>query len=110
MESVRFEQYARLAAASFLVLGCFLVLAPFLGAILFAGVLCLSTWPAFAWLRTRWGGRGTLAALALVLCMVVALALPVALAAQSLVVHSAAVVEAVRGYLDGNNALELPRF
>lgn len=110
MEPVRFEQYARIAAAALLILGSFLVLAPFMGAILFAGVLVLSTWPAFAWLRGRWGGRDTLAALAIVLGMVVALALPVALAAQSLVVHSAGVVEAVRGYLDGNTTLELPRF
>src|SRR5436305_1423201 len=110
MESHRFEQYARIAAVALLVLGCFLILAPFLGAILFAGVLVLSTWPAYAWLRARWGGRGTLAALAIVLGMAVALVLPVALAAQSLVVHSSGVVEAVRGYLNGNSAPTLPTF
>ena len=110
MESLRFEQYARVAAVALLVLGCFLVLAPFLGAILFAGVLCLSTWPAYTWLRDRWRGRSALAALALVLAMAVALILPVSLAAQSLVVHSAGMVEAVRGYLDGSATAELPRF
>jgi predicted PurR-regulated permease PerM len=109
MES-RFEQNARIAAVALLVLGCVLVLLPFLGAILFAGVLVLSTWPAFAWLRDRWQGRRSLAALALVLVMVVALALPVALAAQSLIVHSAAVVEAARGLLEGEGRLELPGF
>lgn len=110
MESQSFEKYARIAAVAFLVLGCVLVLAPFLGAILFAGILCLSTWPAYAFLRDRWGGRSAIAALVLVLTMAVAMVIPVALAAQSLVVHSPAVVEAVRGYLNGNTSLDLPAF
>jgi len=105
-----FEQYARVAAVALLVIGCFLVLAPFLGAILFAGVLCLSTWPAYVALRQRWKGRGTAAALALVLGMAIALIVPVALAAQSVVVHSSSMVDLVRGYLDGNTSLALPDF
>ena len=80
MEASRFEQYARIAAVSLLALGCVLVVRPFIGAILFAGVLVLSTWPAFTWLRDRWKGRNALAALALVLAMLVVLSIPVALA------------------------------
>ena len=110
MEVSRFEQNARIAAVALLVFGCILVLQPFIGAILFAGVLVLSTWPAFAALRDRWGGRSSLAALALVLGMVIALTLPVALAAQSLVVHSAGVVEAVRGFLERRDSMQLPGF
>ena len=110
MEADRFEQYARIAAVALLIFGCVLVLRPFVGAILFSAVLCLSTWPAFAWLRDRWGGRSSLAAMALVLVMVVTIATPVALAAQSLIVHSAAMVEAVRGFLDNRSILELPAF
>jgi len=109
-QSSRFEQYARLAAAALLVLGCFLVVRPFLGAILFAGVLCFSTWPVFTRLRARLWNRSWLAALVLVLVFILALALPVALAAQSLVVHSADMVEAVRGFLDQRSTLELPGF
>lgn len=110
MEAQRIEQYVRLAATALLVLGCVLVLRPFLGAILFAAVLCMSTWPAYSWLRDRWGGRNSLAALAIVLALVVALALPVALAAQSLIVHSPAVVEAVRNFFDNRSNFELPAF
>ena len=110
MESSRFEQNARIAAVALLLLGCFLVLRPFLGAVMFAGVLCLSTWPAFAWLRDRLNGREWAAALILVLVMVVALSAPVAIAAQSLIVHSAAMVEAVRNFLDRPDALSLPNF
>lgn len=110
MQSAPFEQYARIAAAVLLVMGCFLVLRPFIGAILFAGVLCMSTWPAFVWLRERWNGRNSLAALVLVLVMVVALSAPVALAAQSLIVHSASMVEAVRSFLERRETIELPAF
>src|SRR5260221_683403 len=63
MTHSRFEQYARIVAVSLLAFGCFLVLEPFLGAILFAGVLCLSTWPFFIHLRGRLLGRSWLAAL-----------------------------------------------
>jgi len=110
MESTRFEQYVRIAAVALLAWGCVLVIRPFMGAILFAGVLCLSTWPAFAWLRDRWGGSRTLAALALVLAMAIALLLPVALVAQSLVVNSGGLVESVRAFLDNRSTLEVPEF
>jgi predicted PurR-regulated permease PerM len=108
--SSHFERYARLAAGALLVLGCFMVVQPFIGAIFFAGVLCFSTWPAFERLRVRVGGRDWLAALLLVLAMIVALALPIALAAQTLVVHSSQVVEMVRGFLDRRESLEVPEF
>src|SRR5258706_145006 len=110
MESARIEQYARVAGAALLVLGCLLVLRPFIGAILFAGVLCFSTWPAFLWLRDGWKGRNSLAALALVVAMVIVLALPVALAAQSLVVHSADIVEWARRMLDEPSGVTVPSF
>lgn len=110
MEASRFEQNARIAAIALLIFGCVLIIRPFIGAILFASVLCLSTWPAFAWLCARWRGRRSLTALALVLVMLVALAVPVALAAQSLIVHSAGMVESLRGFLEAGGGVELPAF
>ena len=110
MQQTRFEQYARFAAIALLAIACFLILEPFLGAILFAGVLCFSTWPAFIWLRDRLNGRSWLAAILLVLVLILALAVPVGLAAQSIVVHSAEIVELFRGFLDQKASFELPRF
>lgn len=104
----RLEQYARVAAVALLALGCFLVLQPFLGAILFAGILCLSTWPFYVRLRSRLGGRSWLASVILVTLLVVALALPVALGAQGIIAHSGEVVELFRGFLDRRESLELP--
>lgn len=106
----RFEHYARPVAVALLAIGCFFILRPFLGAILFAGVLCYSTWPVHVWLRARLGGRSWLSALLLVLAIVLALAVPVALAAQGLIVYSPAAVEAVRGFLDQRETLTLPAF
>jgi predicted PurR-regulated permease PerM len=110
MPETRFEQYARIAAVALLVFGCFLVLQPFLGAMIFAGVLCFSTWPAFVRLRERLGGRSWLAALIIVVVFMVAIALPVAVAAQSIVVHSSQVVEMFRGFIDQKASFELPAF
>jgi predicted PurR-regulated permease PerM len=110
MEQARIEGYARLAAAALLVVACFLVLRPFIGAILFAGVLCLSTWPLFVFVRERVGGRSTVAALVIVLVLIFLLALPVALAAQSLVVHSADVVDWARGLMADPSRMAVPDF
>ena len=106
----RFEQYARITVMALLVIGAFLVLKPFLAAILFAIVLCLSTWPAFAWLRAKWGGRESLTALVLVLALLVVIALPIALTAQSLVVNSGAVIDKVRELLEQRESINLPSF
>jgi predicted PurR-regulated permease PerM len=106
----RFEQYARVAAVALLAIGCFYVIQPFMGAIIFAGVLCFSTWPLFVKLRDRMGGRSWLASLVFVLILALALAVPIALAAQSMVVHSSQAVDAFKGFLDRKEAFELPAF
>ena len=107
MDTSRFEQYARVAGIALLVVGCFLVIRPFLAALLFAAVLCLSTWPAFRWVRDRLGGRNALTALLFVLAMLLAIALPVALAGFSLVTHSSQAIDFVRGLID-RGPFELP--
>lgn len=107
MDTQRFEQYARAAAIALLALGCIVVIQPFLAALLFAAVLCLSTWPAFQWVRNRVGQRGSLAAVLVALGMFFAIALPVALAAHSLITHSAQAIDIVRAFID-RGPIELP--
>ncbi|MDO8890308.1 MAG: AI-2E family transporter [Sulfurimicrobium sp.] len=80
----RFEYYAQLAAVLILVVGCFLVLQPFLTAILFAAVVCVSTWPLYLWLLSRMKGRKNLAALAMTLSLIITVILPLALVAYNL--------------------------
>jgi predicted PurR-regulated permease PerM len=100
MDSRHFEQYAQVAGIALLAIACFLIVRPFLAALLFAAVLCLSTWPAFRLVRDRLGGRSALAALLFALGMLFAIALPVALAANGLIAHSAQAIDLVRGFID----------
>ena len=51
-----------LVVLAVLVIGVFLVLQPFISAIVWAAVLAATTWPVFAWLRRRLAGRSGLAA------------------------------------------------
>ncbi len=103
------ERYAQLAALVLLIVGCFLVLQPFITAILFAAVICSATWPMFIRLRRRCGGRGWLAALAMSLLQVVLVMLPLALLVLSLADNATTLVEAARRRLEAG-PINLPRW
>lgn len=58
-----------------LVIGCFLVLRPFVAAILWAAILAYATWPAFLAVERRLGvGRGTAALITILIACAVMLA------------------------------------
>ena len=80
----RFEYLAQLAAVVILVAGCFVVLRPFLAAILLAAVLCVSTWPLYLRLLRKVQGRQNIAALIMTLSLVLMVILPLALVAYNL--------------------------
>ncbi|MDP1527561.1 MAG: AI-2E family transporter [Rhodocyclaceae bacterium] len=70
------RNYARIFLVILLAIGTVWVLAPFLPALLFAAILCLTTWPLFVWTEGRLKGRSTLAALLLTLLLATAVLLP----------------------------------
>ena len=80
----RVEQIAQIAAIAVLVIGCMLVLQPFVTALLSAAIVCFSTWPAYKWLEGRLGGRRWLAALVMTLSLIVIIVLPLALLALTI--------------------------
>jgi predicted PurR-regulated permease PerM len=96
----RLRQSAQLAAIGIVVVGCSLVLLPFIPAILFAVVVCISTWPLYERLRGALRGRATLAALAMVLLLMALLIGPSALLAVRLTDNVTAIVEAARTWLN----------
>jgi predicted PurR-regulated permease PerM len=96
----RFDTYARLAAVVILVVGCLLVLKPFLTAILFAAVLCLSTWSVYARLLQRLKGRRSLAALVMTLSLVLVVILPMGLVAYNLADNVAGIVAGIKRALE----------
>jgi predicted PurR-regulated permease PerM len=59
-----------------LLAGCMLVLRPFVSALLWAVVLCFSSWPVYCRVLKLLGGRRTLAALVMSLAMILIVLLP----------------------------------
>lgn len=81
----RIEQVIQVVAITILVIGCLMVLMPFLAALLSAAILCYATWPLYKLLERALGGRRWLAALAMTLLMILVLVLPLVLIAVSYV-------------------------
>jgi predicted PurR-regulated permease PerM len=72
------EQVVTLVVLSLLVIGCFVILRPFLAAILWALILAISTWPAYRWLQSKMRGWRTLAATLMTLLLAAVFVLPLA--------------------------------
>jgi predicted PurR-regulated permease PerM len=72
-----------LVALALLAVGCFLVLQPFVSALLWALILAYTTWPAFQLLRDRLGLSPGFAALVMVLAEFLLIGVPIALAAPT---------------------------
>jgi predicted PurR-regulated permease PerM len=68
--------YARTFIVALIAIGAIWVLAPFLAAVMFAAILCTTTWPMFAWVETRLNGRTTLAALGFTLLLATTVLVP----------------------------------
>lgn len=73
------ESLITLTALALLVAGCVMVLAPFVSALLWAVLLCFSTWRLYERLLTLLDGRSTLAALIMTLTLATVLLVPVAI-------------------------------
>jgi predicted PurR-regulated permease PerM len=78
------KRLAQTSLVTLLILGGLLVIYPFLAAILFAAVICITTWPAYARLRRAVGGRDTLAAGLMTLLLIGGMLAPTILLAMGL--------------------------
>jgi predicted PurR-regulated permease PerM len=95
----RIEQIVQVTAMVALVVGCLVVLKPFLGALLAAGILCYSTWPIYRFVESALRGRAWLAALVMTLLILCVLVVPLALIALSFRDDVPQLVEHVRDTL-----------
>lgn len=95
------QRYAQLAAVVILVVGCYLVLYPFIPAVLFAAVVCSATWPLYVRLRKALWGRSTLAAMAMTLLLILLVIGPAVLLAANLTDNVAALLERSRAIMSG---------
>ena len=73
---LRIDQTISLVALVLLVAGCYLVLKPFLTAIVWAAILSATTWPLFVRLRAALRGHTGLASLAMVILIALMLIAP----------------------------------
>jgi predicted PurR-regulated permease PerM len=90
----RVEQILALTALALLALGCFFVLRPFLSAILWAVILCFSTWPGYTWILRK-VGSATIAAVAMTLLAATIFVLPFVLVGPRLAQDAASATAAM---------------
>ena len=86
-------------AVLLLLLGCMLVLRPFVSAMLWAIVLCCSSWPLYCRLLRFVGQRRSLAAFLMTLGMVLIILLPFAIVGTTLADNVKDVTGAVKGWI-----------
>jgi predicted PurR-regulated permease PerM len=95
MKPNRIEKIAGLAALSILLVGCYVVIRPFLSPLLWAAILCFSTWPVYCWWEKLLGGRRTLAATVMTLLIAAVLVAPFVIVGANLADNIALAITAV---------------
>ena len=95
------KNLARISLIALLILGCLYVLYPFLAAVLFAAVVCITTWPAYEWLHGRTGRRDSLAASLMTLLLMLCMVVPTIFLAAGLGDAVHLLVEKIRPWLHG---------
>ena len=90
------RRLARITLVALLAIGCALILQPFIAAILFAGVICIVSWPMHLWLVERFKGRAWLAAMLMTLLLTLVVVLPMAVLAASLTEVVPTLIDAMR--------------
>jgi len=96
----RFLRFIQLAAMGIVVVGCYEVLHPFIPAILFAVVVCVSTWPLYLHLRNALGRKSVPAAVLMVLLLVLLVIGPSALLALGLADNVVSMLDNARTSLE----------
>lgn len=82
-----FERIVGLVVVALLVAACLVIVSPFAGAILWAAVLVVATWPLFLRMQQRMGGRRKPAIALMTAALVLVLVGPVAVLTGSLTEH-----------------------
>jgi len=101
-----FDNVIRFGGAAIIVIGIFMVLQPFLSAMLFAGVLAIATWPLFQRLRRTLRGNSTFAATVMLVMILVLVIIPITLLAAAAADKLPHAVEIVKGW--ARNGLQAP--
>jgi predicted PurR-regulated permease PerM len=98
--TLRTDQILAFGILLLLIVGCFLVLSPFLTDLLWAAVLTFSSWRLYERLRARLRGNSVLASLAMSLGIVLVVLAPFAIAAYAIVENADGIAQTVNRLLD----------
>jgi predicted PurR-regulated permease PerM len=93
------ERWISAAAVAALAIACLLILRPFISAVLWAAVLCFTTWPLFIRLKARVGGRPTMAASLATLALSAIIIVPVAILVSRISGNVAEIIDAIRKFI-----------
>lgn len=96
MNRLKMEQIVSVAAVALVAFGCMVVLRPFITALLWAAILCFSTWPLFVRLEAALKGRRTLASSIMVLGIALLLVAPFVIAGTQLADNFRTAIEWIR--------------
>lgn len=94
-----FDAILRFGGAALIGVGIFMVVQPFLSALLFAGVLAIATWPLFQRLRRAVGGSATLAASAMLALILVLVIIPIAMLSAAAAEQLPALAHIVKAWM-----------
>jgi predicted PurR-regulated permease PerM len=94
------EQWILLVVLVVVVAGCYLVLQPFVSAVLWAIILCCTTWPVFDRLQRITGGRTTLAALLVTLVVALVVLAPFVVVGVSLAENANELLSQGKRFID----------
>ena len=100
--SHRVARMAEIVGLALVVVGCFVVLRPFVSSLLWAAILCFSTWPVYLWLEKKLKGRRTIAAAIMTLLITLVLVVPFLVAGATLAENLSRLMETVRRIKEGD--------
>lgn len=103
----RFQPFTRLAAIILLVIGCLIVLRPFIAAILFAAAITISSWPLYLRLLARLKQRRWLAALIMSVGLTLLIVVPLTLVTWNIADNASDFYEQLKASI-GTGTLEPP--
>jgi predicted PurR-regulated permease PerM len=103
----RFQPFTRLAAIILLVIGCLIVLRPFVAAILFATAITISSWPLYLRLLARLKHRRWLAALIMSVGLTLLIVVPLTLVTWNIADNASDFYEQLKASV-GTGTLEPP--
>ncbi|MEO6434669.1 MAG: AI-2E family transporter [Tepidisphaeraceae bacterium] len=97
----RLERTISWAALALLIVGCMVVIWPFMSALLWAAILTFTTWPIYQRLLDRTNGRRTWAALLMTLAISLVLLLPFVVVGVTMADDARALASATKHWFDG---------